>query len=287
MKRGQRRRRVGYYAHRCFPTIGDVDRVNQVIALKEHKTARKTRRPRRILIGRKFGELLDQEIGDRTEGPVFLSPRGKQWKVANRSGTYSRLRDLAGLTRDLVLYLARHECGTKICRKKGIEYTRRLLGQQADLKHMIAHAFRGAPFDPEVARRVRERAEKVREEVRASGVRMKMPSISSAKPAKNYEARPGRMRGHLDPPPKRALLRPIVSRSHRTRLMVSTAVTQRQGKHKELLPNEKQLPAERKRAVAILFEIGTTRRLLNFSGWRLRGWEPGVRRTINDGMATP
>jgi integrase len=34
----------------------------------------------------------------------------------------------AGLPRDLVLYLARHECGTKICREKGIEYARRLLG---------------------------------------------------------------------------------------------------------------------------------------------------------------
>jgi len=28
---------------------------------------------------------------------------------------------------DLVLHLARHECGTKICREKGIEYARRLL----------------------------------------------------------------------------------------------------------------------------------------------------------------
>ena len=38
------------------------------------------------------------------------------------------LRDIAGLPNDLVLYLARHECGTKICREKGIEYARRLLG---------------------------------------------------------------------------------------------------------------------------------------------------------------
>ncbi len=27
-----------------------------------------------------------------------------------------------------MLYLARHECGTKICREKGIEFARRLLG---------------------------------------------------------------------------------------------------------------------------------------------------------------
>ena len=35
---------------------------------------------------------------------------------------------MAGLPRDLVLYLARHECGTKICREKGIEFARRPLG---------------------------------------------------------------------------------------------------------------------------------------------------------------
>jgi site-specific recombinase XerD len=99
-----------------------------VITLKEHKTARKTGQARRIPIGRTFGELLDQAIGGRTEGPVFLGPSGKGWRVENLSRTYSRLRDLAGLSRDLVLYLARHECGTKICRQKGIEYARRLLG---------------------------------------------------------------------------------------------------------------------------------------------------------------
>jgi len=85
-------------------------------------------KPRRIPIGRKFGEFLDQAIENRTEGPVFLSPAGKGWSVANLSRTYSRLRDDAALPKDLVLYLARHECGTKICREKGIEYARRLLG---------------------------------------------------------------------------------------------------------------------------------------------------------------
>lgn len=99
-----------------------------MIVLREHKTARKTGRPRRIPIGRKLGELLDRSIGSRSDGPVFLSPSGKAWQVANLSRTYSRLRDDAGLPRDLVLYLARHECGTKVCRLKGIEYARRLLG---------------------------------------------------------------------------------------------------------------------------------------------------------------
>jgi integrase len=119
----------------CRATIADVDRNANVIILREHKTARKTGKPRRIPIGRKLGELLAQAIGDRQAGPIFLSPAGKAWSVPNLSRTYSRLRDLAGLPWDLaglpwdlVLHLARHECRTKICREKGIEYARRLLG---------------------------------------------------------------------------------------------------------------------------------------------------------------
>jgi site-specific recombinase XerD len=71
---------------------------------------------------------LPSAIGERQAGPIFLSLAGKAWSVPNLSRTYSRLRDVAGLPQDLVLYLARHECGTKICRQKGIEYARRLLG---------------------------------------------------------------------------------------------------------------------------------------------------------------
>ena len=112
----------------CPATIADVDRANRVITLKEHKTARKTGQPRRIPIGKKLDDLLDQAIGSRTEGPVFLCPSDRVWLVENLSRTYPPLRDLAGLPKDLVLYLARHECGTKICREKGIEYARRLLG---------------------------------------------------------------------------------------------------------------------------------------------------------------
>ena len=63
-----------------------------------------------------------------TQDFACLSPSGRAWKVGNLSRTYSRLRDQAGLPKDMVLYLARHECGTKICREKGIEYARRLLG---------------------------------------------------------------------------------------------------------------------------------------------------------------
>src|SRR5262249_44857514 len=95
----------------CRATIGDIDRTANAIVLHEHKTARKTGRLRRIPVGQKLGEMIRQAIGKRQAGPIFLSPAGKAWTVPNLSRTYSRLRDLAGLPRDLVLYLARHECG--------------------------------------------------------------------------------------------------------------------------------------------------------------------------------
>ena len=60
----------------CRATIADIDRTANAIILREHKTARKTGKPRRIPIGRKLGELLAQAIGDRQAGPIFLSPAG-------------------------------------------------------------------------------------------------------------------------------------------------------------------------------------------------------------------
>src|SRR5262249_29887393 len=61
----------------CRATIADIDRTANAIILRDHKTARKTGKPRRIPIGQKLGELIRQAIGDRQAGPIFLSPAGK------------------------------------------------------------------------------------------------------------------------------------------------------------------------------------------------------------------
>src|SRR5260221_7972037 len=57
----------------CRATITDIDRTANAIVLREHKTARKTGKPRRIPIGRKL-DLLAQAIVDRQSVPSFLSP---------------------------------------------------------------------------------------------------------------------------------------------------------------------------------------------------------------------
>jgi hypothetical protein len=61
-------------------------------------------------------KTLQKAIDHRQIGPVFLSPKGEAWTVGNLSSTHRRLRDAAGLPRDLVLYLARHRFGTEALR---------------------------------------------------------------------------------------------------------------------------------------------------------------------------
>lgn len=108
--------------------IADWDRDRGAIVLLDHKTARKTKKARIIVVGKKLAKLLQFAIGKRKAGPIFLSPRGAAWSVNNLSQTYSRLRDAAGLDAELVLYCARHEAGTEFCRREGLFMASQLLG---------------------------------------------------------------------------------------------------------------------------------------------------------------
>jgi integrase len=100
----------------CRVQIGDIDWTKRTITLTEHKTARKTGKPRVIPIGKNFGCTLQTAIDHRQAGPIFRTPSGGAWTVGNLSGTHRRLRDAAGLPKDLVLYLARHRFGTEALR---------------------------------------------------------------------------------------------------------------------------------------------------------------------------
>ncbi len=44
--------------------------------------------------------------------------------------------------------------------------------EDADHRHMLDHAFRGKPLDPEVSKHVEERAERVRADMRSRGVKV-------------------------------------------------------------------------------------------------------------------
>lgn len=108
--------------------VVDPGQLTGVIVLAEHKTARKSGKPRQIPVGRKLGKLLRLAIGRRTAGPIFRTRRGKAWTVKNLSTQFLRLRQAAGLDPALVLYSARHEAGTRFCSEHGILKASRLLG---------------------------------------------------------------------------------------------------------------------------------------------------------------
>lgn len=110
--------------------IADYNRAQRLILLKKHKTAKKTGKPRKILVSHPLEKLLERSIGQRTEGPIFLSPNGRPWNTANLSRTYSSLRNAAELPKDLVLYLSRHEFATTVVREKGILVASKLLGHE-------------------------------------------------------------------------------------------------------------------------------------------------------------
>ncbi len=117
----------------CRATIADYTKTGTkgdagVITLREHKTAKKTGKPRVIVLGTKANTLVKLAIGRRTEGPIFRGPRGKTWTVKNLSKTFTGLRRAAGLEDGLVLYSARHEAGTRFCKDHGIGAAATLLG---------------------------------------------------------------------------------------------------------------------------------------------------------------
>lgn len=112
----------------CGATIEQWQRDQGVIVLTDHKTAAKTGRDRRIAVGQKFSELLNEAVGDRTSGPIFLDDNGLVWNARRLSATYRKLRDKLGLPKDLVLYLTRHEHATQIVKKLGIFEAKEALG---------------------------------------------------------------------------------------------------------------------------------------------------------------
>lgn len=105
----------------------------RMIVLTQHKTARKTGRRREIILSPAAEELVMQAIGDRTEGPIFLTVRRKAWIRDRLSRTFRQSRNAAGIDRRVVLYCSRHEAATEIVRSVGIAQAAGILGH-SDIK---------------------------------------------------------------------------------------------------------------------------------------------------------
>jgi integrase len=108
--------------------ISQWDRSAGYLVLGQHKTARKTGKPRTIGVSAKIARIMDRSVGDRQVGPLFLTRRGRPWSAGTLSHAFRRLRDKAGLSKDLVLYSVRHGVGTAICERFGIHAAAAVLG---------------------------------------------------------------------------------------------------------------------------------------------------------------
>ena len=117
----------------CRSRLSDIDAETNCIVLRDHKTAAKTGRPRIIPIGSKLQAVINDSLGDRTEGHLFLRSSGRPWTTNSVGAAFRRLRNRLGLARDLVLYLARHEFATRVVKARGIYEAGQALGH-SDIK---------------------------------------------------------------------------------------------------------------------------------------------------------
>lgn len=104
----------------CKALITDIDAVTGEIVLYEHKTAKKTGKPRRIAVGHPaLIEIIKASSGTRTTGHIFLRANGRPWRTELVSAAFRTARNAAGARKGLVLYLARHEHATTLYKIKG------------------------------------------------------------------------------------------------------------------------------------------------------------------------
>ena len=137
----------------CRSRMSDINPDTNCIVLHQHKTAAKTGRPRVIPIGSKLHAVIDESLGDRLEGPLFLRANGRPWTTDSLGSTFRRLRNRLGLPKELVLYLARHEFATRVVKACGIYEAGQALGH-SDIKTTQRYAH----LDVDDIRRAQEAA---------------------------------------------------------------------------------------------------------------------------------
>jgi integrase len=81
--------------------------------IQQHKTAKKTRKPRVIYLTPAMQRLMDVLRKRSTTATVFLNTRGEPWTINAIRLVIGRIREKAGLPEDVCAYLFRHTFGTR------------------------------------------------------------------------------------------------------------------------------------------------------------------------------
>jgi len=96
--------------------IENLDWQNRVIFVPDSKTAEGRRL---IPVSRRVGKLLRARCGTGSEGWVFPSSRAASGHLRSIDRLFREARQQAGLLRELVLYCARHDYGTRVLMRTG------------------------------------------------------------------------------------------------------------------------------------------------------------------------
>ena len=96
--------------------IENLDWENRLIFVPDSKTPEGRRL---VPMSRRVFELLRARCGTRTEGWVFPSKRPASGHVCSIDRLFRQARQQAGLPKELVLYCARHDYGTRVLMRTG------------------------------------------------------------------------------------------------------------------------------------------------------------------------
>jgi len=96
--------------------IEDLDWENRVILVPDSKTPQGRRL---VPMSRRVFGVLQERCGNRREGWVFPSARSASGHIRSIDRLFRQARTRSGLPKELVLYCARHDYGTRILMRTG------------------------------------------------------------------------------------------------------------------------------------------------------------------------
>ncbi|MGH9544350.1 MAG: tyrosine-type recombinase/integrase [Terriglobales bacterium] len=96
--------------------IENLDWTNRTIFVPDSKTPEGRRL---VPMSRRVFEILKKLCGTRTDGWVFPSRRSASGHLRSICNLFRRARNEAGLPKELVLYCARHDYGTRVLTRTG------------------------------------------------------------------------------------------------------------------------------------------------------------------------
>lgn len=121
--------RPGELVNACIDDVHNDDGRRTIIP-KHHKTE-KSGVVRMIPVTAELAPILDESIGERTEGRIFLRSDSTPWEVSRATDRFRAARRECDIPEHIKMYLARHAFVTKTAKEKGATIAAALAGHKS------------------------------------------------------------------------------------------------------------------------------------------------------------